>query len=674
VSAELTRVWEPLQLGPIELRNRIVRAAHTTALAGDGVGDALIAYHLQRARGGVALSVIEAAGVHPTCRYGIPIQDDSVIAGLRRLADAVRAEGMHLIQQLFHIGPHGPTSDGSPSWSASDIPGAAPGMLSHPMTTGEIEEVTAGFAAAARRCREAGVAGVEIHCSHGYLLHAFLSRATNRRDDDYGGSFENRLRFTTEVLAAIRAQVGEDYLVGVRLSTEDGVEQGLDTRECARVAQALEATGQLDYVSLSCGNSFYQPARLYSPLPAPHAYELPFSRDVTRAVALPTMVSGRFMSLQDAEQALASGDADLVSMVRALLADPQLVSKARAGRSAEARPCIGCNQACVGGIRRYDGQSGAQRLECTVNVACGHELTHDDGEIARAGEPRRVLVVGGGPAGLEAARVAALAGHAVALYERAERLGGQLALARANPARAETGLALDWWQRELDRLDVAITLGSDVDRALVERENADVVIAATGSSPRRDLRQALRPAFAIGGEAPERALGGWDVLDGAPVGDSAVVYDDVGHFEAIDVVEHLLARGVAVHFVTRFGTVGAQLDGGPFAWEGIGQPHLALMLADPSFSLHQRSAITAIDRETVTIAALDAPQRSELLAAETVATISSGLPERTLADSLAAAAIDVLLVGDAIHGPKYLRHAVLSGNEAARRLAALAPG
>jgi 2,4-dienoyl-CoA reductase-like NADH-dependent reductase (Old Yellow Enzyme family) len=672
VSAELVRVWEPLQLGPIELRNRIVRAAHTTALAGDGVSDALIAYHLERARGGVALSVIEAAGVHPTCVYGIPIQDDAVIPGLRRLVEAVRPQGMHLIQQLFHIGPHGPSSDGSPSWAASDVPGAAPGMLSHAMSVEQIGEVTAGFAAAARRCREAGVAGVEIHCSHGYLLHAFLSRATNRRTDGYGGSFENRLRFTLEVLAAIRAQVGADYLVGVRLSTEDGVEQGLDAAECALVAQALEATGQLDYVSLSCGNSFYQPSRLYSPLPAPHAYELPFSREVTRAVELPTMVSGRFMTLDDAEQALASGDADLVSMVRALLADPQLVAKARAGRSSETRPCIGCNQACVGGIRRYDGQSGAQRLECTVNAAAGHELTHGDGAIVRASRPLRVLVAGGGPAGLEAARVAALAGHDVVLHDRGEQLGGQLRLARANAARSETGLALDWWQRELARLGVAVELASDVDSALVQRAGADVVIVATGSVPRRDLPQALRPAFTIGGETPERALGAWEVLDGAAVGDSAVVYDDVGHFEAIDVTEYLLDRGLAVRFVTRFATVGAQLDGGPFAWEGIGQPHLAQMLGYRSFSLHPRSAITAIDSHTVTIAAQDQPARTEQLDAESIVMISGNVAERTLADSLSDAAIDAIVVGDAIYGPKFLRHAVLTANETARGLVALA--
>jgi 2,4-dienoyl-CoA reductase-like NADH-dependent reductase (Old Yellow Enzyme family) len=672
VNTELTRVWEPFQLGPIELRNRIVRTAHTTALAGDGVSDALIAYHLERARGGVALSVIEAAGVHPTCVYGIPIQDDSVIAGLSELADAVRLEGMHLIQQLFHIGPHGPTSDGSPSWAASYLPGAAPGMLSHPMTAEEIGEVIDGFAAAARRCREAGVAGVEIHCSHGYLLHAFLSRATNRRTDDYGGSFENRLRFTREVLAAIRAQVGDDYIVGVRLSTEDGVEQGLDAAECARVAQALEATGQLDYVSLSCGNSFYQPSRLYSPLPAPHAYEMPFSRRVTRAVKLPTMVSGRFMTLADAEQALAHGDADLVSMVRALLTDPRLVAKARAGHGAETRPCIGCNQACVGGIRRYDGQSGAQRLECTINVACGHELTHGDDAIARALTPLQVLVVGGGPAGLEAARVAALAGHAVALHERTDRLGGQLRFASANPARAEVGLAIDWWQRELERLKVVIELGSQVDRELVQRAGADVVIVATGTVPRGDGFQALRPAFTIGGDSPQRLLSAWDVLDGAAVGGAAVVYDDVGHFEAIDVAEHLLDRGVAVRFVTRFGTVGGQLDGGPFAWEGIGQPHLARMLGYRSFSLHPRSAITAIDSHTVTIAAQDQPARTERLEAEAVVMISSNVPERTLVDSLVDDPIDTIVVGDAIYGPKFLRHAVLTANEAVRELATLA--
>lgn len=667
MTPDLVRVWEPLQLKNIELRNRIVRSAHTTGLGVDGIGDALIRYHLERARGGVALSVIEAAGIHASCPYGIPIQDDAVIPGLRRLVETARPAGMHLIQQLFHIGPHGPTPDGRPSWAASYIPGSAPGLLSHPVTVDEIQEVVAGFAAAARRCREAGVAGVEVHGAHGYLLHTFLSRATNLRTDQYGGSFENRLRIMREVLDAVRAEVGDDYLVGVRLSTEDGVQDGTGASECALIARALQDTGQIDYISLSCGNSGYQPARIFAPLPFPHAYEIPYSREVTQAVSLPTMVSGRFLSLQDAEAALEAGDADLVSIVRGLLADPYMVAKTRQGRLAEVRPCIGCNQACVGGI--VGGiASGVQVLECTVNPDAGHELTGGD-DVPFAATPLSVLVVGGGPAGLEAARVAALAGHSVALHERAPVLGGQLRLAGANASRAETISVLDWWEHELRRLGVSITLDSVVERWTVEHSDADAVIVATGSYPRRDAFQSLMPAFRAEGLAPERILTSWDVLTGtAKVGRSAMVYDDYGHFEAIDVAAFLLAQGVAVTFVTRNATVGERLDGGPVAWEAIGQPHFAHLLGYADFSLHIRSFVSSVEGDAVTIRSRDAPARAHVVNATSIVMLSGNLPERALLESLKPVDVTVRVVGDAIDGPRMLRHAVVTGNQSARSL------
>jgi 2,4-dienoyl-CoA reductase-like NADH-dependent reductase (Old Yellow Enzyme family) len=649
----LKRVWEPFDLNGLELRNRVVRGPHSTGLAVTGIDDGLIAYHVERAKGGVAMSVIEAAGVHPSCPIGLPILEDSIIDGYRRLTAAVRPHGMRLIQQLFHIGPHVQTPDGTPSWAASYVPGAAPGLLSHPVTVEEIQAVVQGFATAARRCREGGVDGVEIHGAHGYLLHTFLSRATNRRDDEYGGSFENRLRFVREVISAVRAAVGRDYVVGIRLSTEDGVEDGTGAAECGEIARELTAGGQLDYVSMSCGNTGYQSSRVF-------AYEMPFSGEVTRGLDVATIVSGRFLSLAEADAAIDRGDADLVSMVRALIADPQLVAKTRAGRVTEVRPCIGCNQACVGGIMGPDF-----RLECTVNVGAGHELSLGDAEIAPAASSRRILVVGGGPAGLEAARVAALAGHQVRLHERGEELGGQLRLARANPWRAEVATVIDWWQAELERLGVEVLLASPVDGALLESAAPDLAILAVGSRPRRDGFQSMMPAFEIPGFDERAVLTSWDVLEGAPVGDSVVVYDDFGHYEGIDVAESLLERGRSVHFVTRNATVGARLEGGAMGWEALGQPHLALLLGEPGFELHPRSFLAEIRGHRVTIAAQDAPERSVRVDADSVVMLSGNLPEREPADSLAGGSVRFEVVGDAVHGPRLLRAAVLSGNLAA---------
>jgi 2,4-dienoyl-CoA reductase-like NADH-dependent reductase (Old Yellow Enzyme family) len=678
--SELTKVWEPFQIKGVELRNRIVRTPHTTALAGSwpgadpGIGDALIRFHEERAKGGVALTIIEAAGVHESARYGPDVMSDDIIGDYRRLVSRIRPHGMRLFQQLFHPGPHAASTRGGPGWAASEVPGAgaffAPtdlgGMLSHSVTVEEIEEVIAGFAGAARRVREGGIDGVEIHCAHGYLLHSFLSRATNVRTDEYGGSLENRLRIVRRVISAVRQQVGADFVVGIRLSTEDGVENGTDAPECVLIARALADDGQLDYISMSSGNSGYQAARVFNGAIAPHAYEVPYNRQVTRAVDLPTILAGRFLSLHDAERVLADGDADLVSMVRALIADPHLVLKVGRGQDAQVRPCIGCSQACIGGLL------GGGLVQCTVNVAAGHELTLTDDSIDVTTDPLRVLVVGGGPAGLEAARVAALAGHAVELHERDHELGGQLRRARANAVRAETASVVEYWRAELARLGVSVTMSSEIDADSLAAIAPEAVIVATGSRPRGDGFQSMVPGHVIDGLDPDRVLTSWEALRrvefGEAVGRSAVVYDDLCHYEAIDVAEALLAVGVSVAFVTRGHTVGSQLEGGGMGWEVLGQPHLAHLLDRSTFSLHPRSYVHSMDQTTVTVAAQDAPDRTTRIEAETLVMISRNVSQRSVAGWAEEAGVPTWVVGDAVHGAKLLRFAVSTGNDAARRL------
>ena len=465
-------VLAPIEIAGCRIRNRVARTAHVTGLARGGIGEAFVAFHEARARGEVGLTILEISSVHPSSPADLAGYDDRILEGYARLLPRVRALGMRVFQQLWHGGHHTPPQDGGPPWSASEVPSAVLGLVPHAMSRGEIDEVVRGFAAAARRCRDAGVDGVELHFAHGYLVGQFLSPLTNRRDDAYGGSPGNRMRLAREVLAAVRAAVGPNYPVGVRLSAEEGAPGGIAVEDSIETARALEATGELDFLDVSLG-SYLAFHKVIGAMDEPHGYELPLAERVTRAVRVPTLVTGRITSLAEADAIVAAGRADLVSLVRATLADPDLVRKSRAGRAAEVRPCIGCNQGCVGGLQGLPGRVG-----CIGNPRAGNETTVP--EVEPAAKPLRVLVAGGGPAGLEAARTAALRGHRVVLHEAGAATGGQLRVARRAPHRGEIGEIADWLDAEIRRLGVEVRLDSRVDRAQVEREAPDAVIVATG--------------------------------------------------------------------------------------------------------------------------------------------------------------------------------------------------
>lgn len=442
---------EPVQIAGCRVPNRIVRTAHATGFARGEISPRLIAYHAARARGGVGLSFVEIAAVHPSTPSGVIAFHDGVIDGYRKLADACRPHGMRLFQQLWHGGSNAVPLDGGPAWGPSTVPEAQHGRTPLPMTQGMIDEVVAGFAAAARRCRQGGLDGVEVHGAHGYLPGQFLSPLTNRRSDGYGGSLENRTRFLREVLAAIRAAVGAGFPVGVRLSGTEGVAGGIQPDEARRTAEILEAAGLVDFVNVSMG-SYYAFHKFIGAMHEPLGYEIPTSEPATKAVRVPTIVTGRIMDLHDAEQIVRSGIADLVSMVRATIADPEIVAKSFRGDAKRVRPCISCNQGCVGGLLGAVGHVG-----CLVNPEAGFEA---DAQLAPARAPRRVLVVGGGPAGLEAALTAARRGHRVTLCEAGTQLGGVAQLARRAPHREDMVVIANWLAQELELLGVQVRLGA----------------------------------------------------------------------------------------------------------------------------------------------------------------------------------------------------------------------
>ncbi len=412
-------LFRPLTINGCIIPNRIIGTAHSTGTSGDD----LIAYHEERAKGGIGLAILEIAGVTPASASSIPVYLDSIVAFYDKLSSRLHAHGTRVFQQLWHGGAAYGRA-GQPI-SASPVPNPAVNVTPRPMTKAMIDDAVASFAAAARRCQEGGLDGVELHGAHGYLIGQFLSPGTNLREDDYGGSVENRTRFAAEIIRAIRSEVGPDYPVGIRLSGDDFIPGGIDPAGAIEIARTLEPLVDLIDVSMS---SYWRFHKLLSTLGDPLGYEIPTSEQVTRAVEVPTIVTGRIMTLDHASHLVESGVADLVSMVRALIADPELVRKTREGRERQIRPCIGTSMGCVAQLMTTG------RIQCVVNVAAGKDATVPFETPAPAEVAKDVVVVGGGPAGLEAARTAALRGHRVSPLRDDERARWPGAHRRLRPA------------------------------------------------------------------------------------------------------------------------------------------------------------------------------------------------------------------------------------------------
>ncbi|MFN0096918.1 MAG: FAD-dependent oxidoreductase [Dehalococcoidia bacterium] len=658
-------VFQPITVNKTVFRNRVVRSAHGTGLGGGQVNDDLIAYHEARARGGVAMSILEASPIHPSSGFGgVNAWLDSMIPGYQRLADAAHRHGMVMMQQLMHQGAHATPTDGGPPWAPSAIPSVrqlrpseGQGDIPIAMTQAMIDEIVDAYAAAAVRAQEGGLDGVEVHLAHTFLPMQFLSPTMNRRTDGYGGSTENRRRFMKEVLAAIRARVRPDFIIGVRLTGREGVPGGIEPDECRDIALDLEATGLVDLFSLSTGG-YLAFDKLIGAMHEPHAYELPDSGPASRALKTPHFVVGRILTLAEADAIIARGDADMVSMIRATLADPDIVRKTQEGRADDVRPCLGCNQGCIGGRTGPLGRFG-----CVVNVGAGQELRGGDHLINLVAESKRVFVVGGGPAGLEAARVAALRGHQVTLFEAASELGGQVRLARKAPHRDEFGADVDWIVPQLRKLEVQVRLNTKVDRALIEAEKPDAVILATGSTPRRDGFQAHRPASPVEGIDRPNVFTSWEVIEGgATVGKTAVVFDDIGHYEAIAVAETLLSRGVAVIFATPHTSVGPQMVGAMSR-----DPALRRLTDHASgFTLVPRAHVTTVRDGAVVIQNIDSG-RDHVFAADSVVFVSGNVANTALAEALAGYEGEVHVAGDA-RAPRPMEKAIHEGHYAALRV------
>lgn len=532
VSQSFPHLFTPIRIGPRLCRNRICRLATSTNSGANGLAtDLTVAMHRRVAAGGAGLIVSESMRVHSSNRgrsFSFVLYRPEVIPSLRRVADAVHEEGALFIAQLNHGGRQHHGNEHPTLWAPSAVACPHSGGIPHAMDRTEIREVVEGFATAAANAREAGCAGIEIHGAQGHLIQEFLSPMSNRRSDDYGGSLINRVRFASEILSAVRDRVGPDFIVGYRMGIEEFWPGGLTVEDSKEAIQLIEALGVVDYYSLAQGNF----NTLDMHLPDSH-YPAPAFMDIQSQIKpvvpnTPVIASARINTPEAAEQVVASGQADMVGMCRALIADPELPVKAMTGRREEIVRCIGCNR-CWAWIL------DSRPLRCAINPTVGTETQ----PAPAPAEAKTVVIVGGGPGGLQAACTAAEAGHRVVLFERDGRLGGRLADAAQFQPYHESSYVVERLIRQAQRPEISIRLGTEADPAAVLGEAPQAVIVATGARPY--VPDIPNDGSVLMGTGP-----------GAENTGRLVVMDEDGNYWAACVTEAMARRGCRITYVTRF--------------------------------------------------------------------------------------------------------------------------
>ena len=548
-------LMQPFDLRHLHLRNRIVSTSHEPAYAEDGMPKERYArYHAEKAKGGAALTMIGGSAIvapdSPPSFGNLHLYKDEIVPWFGRVAEAVHGHGAHVMCQITHLGRR--TSNYSGDW----LPLVAPSALkerAHRSMPKQAEEwdltrIAAAYAEAAERCKAGGLDGIEIE-AYGHLFDGFLSPATNRREDEWGGSAENRLRFPLMVVRAVRAAVGPDFVIGLRPAVDELLPDGLAAAEGLEAMRRLAAAG-IDFLSVIRGHIDTDAGltRVIPPTGTPSAPHLDFVGEVRRELGIPVMHASRIADVATARHAVADGLVDLIGMTRAQMADPHLAAKIAAGQEHRIRPCVGAGY-CLDAI--YQGSD----TKCIHNPSTGRELylPHVVARAERAAA-KRVVVVGAGPAGLEAARVLGERGHAVTILEAADAPGGQLLLASRAPARRELIGIVDWRVAELESLGVKVRCNTYADEETVLGYEPDVVIVATGGVPdTANLRL---------GAGARHVIDGWDVLSGtkSPRGD-VLLFDDNGGHAGLDAARALIEAGARLEYVTPERMLGPDIGG-----------------------------------------------------------------------------------------------------------------
>ncbi len=654
---QFPNLFSPLAIRHLTLRNRVVMLPMGSRFAKEGrptEGD--FAFYRARARGGVGLIITGAAPVHPNSSmrgrgYYEPFNKDS-LPSLSRLADEVHAEGTAIFGQIFHRGRITLGDSDWPTWAPSPfaMPGNDP-QIPHEMSISEVDGMVEAFGLSAGNLCVAGFDGVEIHAAHGYLVAQFLSEQANRREDRYGGSAQNRMRFLLDIVDSIRSNTGPEVVLGVRLSADEGedVEGGIRLPYSEQIAKALAATGKVDYISVTVGirGDYVKDMSVHV------GPTISLAAAIRKASGLLVIAGQRINHPSLAETALKSGAADLVGMARPLIADWEWVAKARDGRAELIRPCIACNQVCR-----------SPSMGCVHSPTAGREIMWAPGSLQRSTVSRKIVVVGGGPAGMEVAIQAAERGHVVVLFEAKRSLGGQVRIAALAPNRTEIDGVISYRNLELSRLGVTVRLGMMADANLIISEKPEVVVIATGANPATNDVE--------GGDLPH-VIDILKVLDtDSATGEllsrasTAVVVDDgSGFWETCSAAEALGHRGIQVNFISPASSIGANVPSESLA------PMLKRLrsLGINFWPMHRVSSIVqgkVFVYDAVKVAATRILKEKELLA-DIVVYFSGKQAVVGLAETIKGKVPEIHMIGDCV-SPRRINHAVLEGYRLGRSL------
>jgi len=648
--ADFSHIFSPIRLGNLSISNRVYFGAHHSRIQPvlGAPNDAQIAYFEERARNGVGLII--ASITHPAPMTTVPTYvaavDDEAIHLWAKQAEAIHRHGTKVIAQLAHYGKLGsPHGAGGATFgpSAVEVAGLLPRAceVCHEMDKDEIEEMEEAWVHAALNMKRAGYDGIQIGAVRGMLVASFISTAMNKRTDEYGGSIKNRLRFPIEIIEKTRAAVGADFLIGVRFDCDEFIEGGTCLDECKEIARIFEATGKIDFIEVGQGaERMAHIPPMYFPLGA----FVHLGAAVKSVVKVPVIQGGRINDPVMAEQVLKDNLVDMVGLVRPFIADPEFLKKTREGRFEEIRKCIACVESCAS---RY--VEATIPVRCVLNPEAGREreLALKTAEVSK-----RVMVIGGGPAGCEAARVAALRGHQVSLYEKESELGGQLNIAGRAPGRVDFLEPPRWYSTQLKKLGVEVNLGTAVTVEMVREKKPDAVVVATGSMP---------GTLDVPGGDRSMVVGVQDVLqEKMEVGNKVVVVARDKAMIGLSVADWLSERGKSVEVLDSAIYVGTQVDQATL-------PMIYMRLLKKGVKLIPLTRVKVIEENAVVVSNVLSGFERRIEPVDTVVLADVGIADEGLYHTLKTKVKELFLIGSAL-APRKLFDVIWDGARVGREI------